>query len=55
MTCPYAIDIGYEHIRGCTLTPKEHGTDGGSTTYLSPCTETRYNGDYTRCPLYKKE
>ena len=52
MTCPYAKDIGYEHIKGCSLTPKEQGMDGVSSTYLSPCTEACYNGDYTKCPNY---
>jgi len=52
MICPYAKDIGYEHIKGCTNTPKEQGIDSGNTAYLRPCTESCYNGDYLKCPLY---
>jgi len=51
MTCPYAKDMGYEYIKGCTVTPKEQGGTGGSM-YLRPCTMACYNGDYTKCPVY---
>jgi len=50
MTCPYAKEIGYEHIRGCALTPNK----GGNSSYLSPCTEACYNGDYKKCPVYRE-
>uniref|UniRef100_A0A6M3LZT1 Uncharacterized protein n=1 Tax=viral metagenome TaxID=1070528 RepID=A0A6M3LZT1_9ZZZZ len=50
MICPYAKDIGYEHIKGCALTHNEQGNN----TYLSPCTEACYNGEYKQCPCYVK-
>jgi len=55
MICPYAKDIGNDHIRGCSVKPNKMGTEkGGITTYYMPCTETCYNGDYTQCPYYKE-
>jgi len=54
MICPYAKDMGRGTLRGCTVKPNHLGTGSGSTTYLMPCAEACYNGDYKRCPFYRE-
>ena len=53
-SCRYAKDIGHGTLRGGTVQPTHLGIAHGSTTYLMPCTEACYNGDYTKCPVYRE-
>lgn len=50
--CPYAKDIGFGHIRGCTLSPTPPGEKSGGTIHLLACPEICYNGEYKKCPRY---
>lgn len=55
-TCPHAKSItGLAHTRGCSLRETKSVTPKTVSTYLMPCIEVCYNGDYTKCPVYKQE